>query len=136
MLFVRIGGIDQWITIRGQDRDKPVVVAASVALLHPAAFLGATLPLHLTYSPKRLSQERLLGTPSTQSSKAGRAKPLDREIEAMVSIRYLDGEAKHENEFRGGFAARSISNGGIVWICADVVGAARPHSSKYRLANT
>jgi hypothetical protein len=25
-LFVKIGGIDQWITIRGQNRDNPVVL--------------------------------------------------------------------------------------------------------------
>jgi len=24
-LFVKIGGIDQWISIRGQDRDNPVL---------------------------------------------------------------------------------------------------------------
>ena len=41
--FVKIGGIEQWMTIRGQDRENPVVL-----LLH-----GGTWPCHEPLSARR-----------------------------------------------------------------------------------
>ena len=43
--FVTIGGIDQWVTIRGQDRDNPVLL-----ILHGGSGL-ATSPLFAWFRP-------------------------------------------------------------------------------------